>query len=45
MVRLATVKDAEQLKLLNDAFNGVSDTLPEHIRDSLHPAEKVVLLP
>ena len=45
MVRLATVKDAEQLKLLNDAFNGVSDTLPEHIRDSLiNNAQEIVVV-
>ena len=45
MVRLATVKDAEQRKLLNDAFNGVSDTLPEHIRDSLiNNAQEIVVV-
>ena len=45
MVRLATVKDAEQLKILNDAFNGISDTTPAHIRDSLiNNAQELVVV-
>lgn len=45
MIRLATIKDAEQLKHLNDAFNGISDTTPEQIRNSLinNPREIVVV--
>lgn len=35
MVRLATVKDAEQLNILNLEFNGSSDMSLENIRNSL----------
>lgn len=35
MVRIATVKDAEQLGVLNDEFNGTDETTIENIRDSI----------
>lgn len=35
MVRLATVDDAEQLKILNDAFNGEGEATLENIKNSL----------
>lgn len=35
MVRIATVRDAEQLGVLNDAFNGKDETTIEHIRNSI----------
>lgn len=35
MVRLATVNDAEQLKILNTEFNGPGDTTVQRIRESL----------
>lgn len=44
MVRLATINDAEQLKNLNDEFNGISDTTPAHIKDSLiNNAQEIVV--
>ena len=33
MVRKATVKDAEQLAILNDEFNGAGETTLENIRN------------
>ena len=35
MVRIATVNDAEQLNILNDEFNGESETSIDNIRNSL----------
>ena len=35
MVRIATVNDAEQLNILNNEFNGESDTSIDNIRNSL----------
>ncbi len=35
MVRIATVKDAEQLGILNDEFNGKGDTTIDNIRNSI----------
>lgn len=45
MVRLATINDTEQLKNLNDEFNGISDTTPAHIKDSLtNNAQEIVVV-
>lgn len=45
MVRLAAINDAEQLKILNDEFNGISDTTPEQIRNSLtNNAQEIVVV-
>lgn len=35
MVRIATVKDAEQLSVLNDEFNGKDETTIDNIRNSI----------
>ena len=35
MVRIATVNDAEQLKILNNEFNGEGETSIDNIRNSL----------
>lgn len=35
MVRIATVKDAEQLGVLNDEFNGKDETTIDNIRNSI----------
>lgn len=35
MIRLATVDDAEQLEILNNAFNGKGETSIENIKNSL----------
>ena len=35
MVRIATINDAEQLGILNDAFNGEGKTTLDHIKQSL----------
>ena len=35
MIRLATADDAEQLLLLNEQFNGKSDTTIDYIKESL----------
>lgn len=35
MVRIATVRDAEQLSVLNDEFNGKDETTIENIRNSI----------
>lgn len=35
MVRIATIQDAEQLEMLNNAFNGEGETTLENIRASL----------
>lgn len=45
MIRLATEKDAEQLLLLNEAFNGKGLTTPDDIKQSLsqNPREVVVV--
>lgn len=45
MVRLADAKDAEQLKILNDEFNGISDTTPEQVKASLtNNAQEIVVV-
>lgn len=45
MVRLAAINDAEQLKILNDEFNGISNTTPEQIRNSLtNNAQEIVVV-
>ena len=35
MVRIATVRDAEQLSALNDEFNGKDETMIDNIRNSI----------
>lgn len=35
MIRIATANDAEQLGILNDAFNGEGETTLDHIKQSL----------
>ena len=35
MVRIATVNDAEQLKILNNEFNGEGETSIDNIRNPL----------
>ena len=35
MVRIATVRDAEQLSVLNDEFNGKDETTIDNIRNSI----------
>ena len=35
MVRVATVRDAEQLSILNDEFNGKEQTTIDNIRNSI----------
>ena len=45
MVRLATVHDAEQLDILNQAFNGSGETSLESIKDSLlHNRQEIVIV-
>ena len=45
MTRLATCKDAEQLELLNNEFNGKGETSLENIRNSLlHNNQEVVVV-
>ena len=35
MVRIATVRDVEQLSVLNDGFNGKDETTIDNIRNSI----------
>lgn len=45
MVRIATVNDAEQLKILNNEFNGEGETGIANIRNSLmHNKQEVVIV-
>ena len=45
MVRIATVKDAEQLSILNDEFNGEGETSIDNIRNSLmNNCQEVVIV-
>ena len=44
MERIATVNDAEQLNILNNEFNGESETSIDNIRNSLINNEKKLLL-
>ncbi len=44
MVRIATVKDAEQLSVLNDEFNGEGETSIDNIRDSLINNQQEVVI-
>ena len=43
MVRIATVNDAEQLNILNNEFNGESETSIDNIRNSLINNEQEVV--
>lgn len=44
MVRIATVNDAEQLNILNNEFNGESETSIDNIRNSLINNEQEVVI-
>ena len=44
MVRKATVKDAEQLGVLNDEFNGAGETTLDNIRNSLKYSQQEVVI-
>ena len=44
MVRKATVNDAEQLRALNDEFNGKSETTIENIRQSLLSNQQEIVI-
>lgn len=44
MVRLATVNDAEQLDILNNAFNGKGETALENIKNSLLNNQQEVVI-
>ena len=44
MVRKATVKDAEQLGVLNDEFNGAGETTLDSIRNSLKYNQQEVVI-
>ena len=44
MVRKATVKDAEQLAILNDEFNGAGETTLDNIRISLINNQQEVVI-
>ena len=44
MVRIATVNDAEQLNILNDEFNGESETSIDNIRNSLMNNKQEVVI-
>ena len=44
MVRIATEKDAEQLEILNNAFNGEGETTLENIRLSLADNKQEVIV-
>lgn len=44
MVRIATVRDAEQLSSLNDAFNGKGETTVDNIRNSLLSNQQEVVI-
>ena len=44
MVRKATVKDAEQLGVLNDEFNGAGETTLDNIRNSLKYNQQEVVI-
>ena len=44
MVRIATVNDAEQLHILNNEFNGESETSIDNIRNSLINNEQEVVI-
>lgn len=44
MVRVATVNDAEQLGILNDAFNGEGETTLDHIKQSLLDNRQEVII-
>lgn len=44
MVRIATVRDAEQLSVLNDEFNGKGETTIDQIRNSLLNNQQEVVI-
>lgn len=44
MVRLANTKDAEQLSILNDEFNGSGETTLENIKSSLLTNQQEVVI-
>lgn len=44
MVRIATVRDAEQLSSLNDEFNGKGETTVDNIRNSLLSNQQEVVI-
>ena len=44
MVRIATEKDAEQLEILNNEFNGEGETTLENIRLSLADNKQEVIV-
>ena len=44
MVRIATVNDAEQLKILNNEFNGEGETSIDNIRNSLMNNKQEVVI-
>ena len=44
MVRLATVRDAEQLGVLNEEFNGKDETTIDHIRNSIENNKQEVVI-
>ena len=44
MVRLATVRDAEQLGVLNEEFNGKDETAIDHIRNSIENNKQEVVI-
>ena len=44
MVRLATVNDAEQLHILNEAFNGEGETTLENIKNSLLTNQQEIVI-
>lgn len=44
MVRIATVRDAEQLSILNDEFNGKDEATIENIRNSIANNKQEVVI-
>ena len=44
MVRIATVRDAEQLEILNNEFNGEGETTLDNIRNSLANNKQEVIV-
>lgn len=44
MVRIATVRDAEQLSILNDEFNGKDETTIDNVRNSIANNKQEVII-
>lgn len=44
MIRLATIKDAEQLNILNEEFNGKGETILENIKNCLTNNQQEVVV-